>query len=116
MFRNYFKTAFRSLSRRRSFSVINISGLTLGLTAALLIALFVWDEYQYDRSIPGSDRIYRIYTKTTNDHGTDDLAVSPPVFAGLLRKRCVSGGRGGFPRTGDIGAKAAFRSRGQTSV
>ncbi len=86
MFRNYFKTALRSLSRRRSFSIINISGLTLGLTAALLIALFVWDEYQYDRSIPGSDRIYRIYTKTTNDHGTDDLAVSPPVFAGLLRK------------------------------
>lgn len=50
---HYFKTAIRSLSRRRSFSIINISGLTLGLTAALVIALFVWDEHQYDRSIPG---------------------------------------------------------------
>ena len=86
MFRNYFKTALRSLSRHRSFSVINIAGLTLGLTAALLIALFVWDEYQYDRSIPGSDRVYRVYTTTTNDHGTSDVAVSPPVFAGILRK------------------------------
>jgi putative ABC transport system permease protein len=86
MFRNYFNTALRSLSRRRSFSIINISGLTLGLTAAILIALFVWDEHQYDRSIPGSDRIYRVYTTTTNDHGTSDLAVSPPVFAGILRK------------------------------
>jgi putative ABC transport system permease protein len=86
MFRNYFKTALRSLSRRPSFSVINISGLTLGLTAALLITLFVWDEHQYDRSIPGSDRVYRVYTTSTNDHGTADLAVTPPVFAGLLRK------------------------------
>jgi putative ABC transport system permease protein len=86
MFRNYFKTALRSLSRHRSFSIINISGLTLGLTATLLIALFVWDEHQYDRSIPGSDRIYRIYTTTTNGQGTSDLAVSPPVFAGILRK------------------------------
>ncbi|HLX66622.1 MAG TPA: ABC transporter permease, partial [Puia sp.] len=83
---HYFKTAIRSLSRRRSFSIINISGLTLGLTAALLIALFVWDEHQYDRSIPGSDRIYRIITTTTNNQGTADLAVSPPVFAGILRK------------------------------
>jgi len=86
MFRNYFKTALRSLSRRRSFSIINISGLTLGLTAAFLIALFVWDEYQYDRSIPGSDRVYRVYLTNTNDQGTSDLAVSPPVFAGILRK------------------------------
>ncbi|HEV3414194.1 MAG TPA: ABC transporter permease [Puia sp.] len=86
MFRNYLKTALRSLSRRRSFSIINISGLTLGLTATLLIAMFVWDEYQYDRSIPGSDRIYRVYTTTTTDHGTADDAVSAPVFAGILRK------------------------------
>jgi putative ABC transport system permease protein len=86
MFRNYFKTAFRSLSRHRSFSIINISGLTLGLTATLLIALFVWDEHQYDRSIPGSDRVYRVYTTATNGQGTADLAITPPVFAGILRK------------------------------
>jgi putative ABC transport system permease protein len=86
MFRNYFTTALRSLSRRRSFSTINISGLTLGLTAAMLIALFVWDEHQYDRSIPGSDRVYRVYLTTTNDHGTSDLAVSPPAFTDVLRK------------------------------
>ena len=115
MFHNYFKTALRSLSRHRSFSVINIAGLTLGLTAALLIALFVWDEYQYDRSIPGSDRVYRVYTTTTNDHGTSDVAVSPPVFAGILRKE--------YPATEEVTRvlmtseyKQAFRSRGQTTL
>jgi putative ABC transport system permease protein len=86
MFRNYLKTALRSLRRYRSFSILNISGLTLGLTAAFLIALFVRDEFQYDRAVPGGDRIYRLYTTTTNDHGTGDYCVSPPVFAGLLQK------------------------------
>jgi putative ABC transport system permease protein len=83
---NFLKTAFRSLSRRRSFSIINISGLTLGLTAALLIALFVWDEHQYDRSISGGDRIYRVYSTTSNDHGTAEAAVTPPIFAPTLQR------------------------------
>jgi putative ABC transport system permease protein len=94
MFPNYFKTALRSLSRHRSFSIINIAGLTLGLTAAMLIALFVWDEHQYDRSIPGSDRVYRVFSTTTNGQGTSDLAVSPPAFAGILRKE--------FPATEEV--------------
>ncbi len=66
--------------------MINIAGLSLGLTAAMLIALFVWDEHQYDRSITGSDCIYRITTTTTNNQGTAELAVSPPAFAGILRR------------------------------
>jgi putative ABC transport system permease protein len=86
MFRNYFNTALRSLNRNRSFALINISGLTLGLAATLLIALFVWDEHQFDRSIPGGDRVFRVYTTTSNDQGTTDMAVSPPVFAGTLRR------------------------------
>ena len=86
MFRNYIKTALRGLKRNRSFALINISGLTLGLAAALLIALFVWDEHQFDRSISGGERVYRVYTTTTNDHGTTDMAVSPPVFAGTLQR------------------------------
>lgn len=86
MFRNYLKTALRSLNRNRSFALINISGLTLGLAATLLIALFVWDEHQFDRSIPGGDRIYRVYTTSTNDQGSTELAVSPPVFSGTLQR------------------------------
>jgi len=40
MFRNYFKIAVRNLSRNKGFSLINISGLAIGMAAALLIALF----------------------------------------------------------------------------
>jgi putative ABC transport system permease protein len=82
---HYFKTAIRSLSRRRSFSIINISGLTLGLTAALLIALFVWDEFQYDKFVPDGDNIYRVCNTVHQSTGTQDNAVTPPTFAPALQ-------------------------------
>lgn len=49
MFKNYFKVAFRTITRHKGFSFINILGLTLGLTACLLIGLFVRDEKQFDK-------------------------------------------------------------------
>ncbi|MDX5419678.1 MAG: ABC transporter permease, partial [Hymenobacteraceae bacterium] len=61
MLRNYLKTAYRNLFRHKAFSLINISGLALGLTACLLIGLFVYDELQYDRFVPEGDRVYRLY-------------------------------------------------------
>ncbi len=60
MIRNFFKIAFRNITRHKGFSFINIAGLTLGLTACLLIGLFVWDENQYDKFLPGGDRVYRV--------------------------------------------------------
>lgn len=85
MLQNFFKVAFRNMVRHFSFSFINIAGLTLGLTACLLIGLFVWDEYQYDKAIPDGDRIYRIYNEYTNDEGSEDRAAAPPMFATTLK-------------------------------
>lgn len=85
MVRNYFHTALRSLRRRKSFSIINIAGLTLGLAAALLIGLFVLDEYQYDQFVPGGADVYRLYDRVTNQQGTEDVSVTPPTFAGALQ-------------------------------
>lgn len=87
MFRNYFKTALRSLSRRTTFSVINIAGLTLGLCATLLIALFVWDEHQYDKFVPEGDRIYRLCNQVTQNEGTEPVAVTPPTYSGVLLRQ-----------------------------
>ena len=60
MFRNYLITAFRSIVRHKLFSFINIAGLAVGLTAAILIGLFVQQELSFDTWLPGSERIYRI--------------------------------------------------------
>ena len=84
MIRNFFKVALRNILRHKGFSFINIAGLTLGLTACILIGLFVWDEHQYDRSIRDGDRIYRIYSKYTSSGETGERAVAPPMFATTL--------------------------------
>jgi len=86
MIRNFFKIAFRNISRHKGFSFINIAGLTLGLTACILIGLFVWDENQYDKFLPGGDQVYRIYDEYTNHDGTQTLAVSSPMLATTLKQ------------------------------
>ncbi len=60
MFKNYFKTTFRNLLRNKVYSGINILGLTIGLTACLLVATVVIDDLSYDRQWKRSKDIYRI--------------------------------------------------------
>lgn len=86
MIGNYFKIAGRNLVKHKSFSAINIAGLTLGLISCILIAAFVWDEYQYDQFIPGGDQVYRVYSKHVNDGGDENFSVTPPMFATTLQK------------------------------
>lgn len=58
MIRNYFKTAFRTLVKNRSYAAINIAGLAISLTAAMLLLMWVWDEMSYDNMHGKGDRIY----------------------------------------------------------
>jgi putative ABC transport system permease protein len=60
MWRNYLSAALRNLFRNRAYAAINILGLAVGFTAAILIALFVRDELSYDSMYPQADRIYRL--------------------------------------------------------
>jgi putative ABC transport system permease protein len=85
MLRNYFKIAFRNLAKHKSYSFINIAGLTLGLTACILISLFVWDEHQYDRFLADGDQVYRVYNEHVTNQGTNNMAVSPPMFTTTLQ-------------------------------
>lgn len=84
MLRNFFKVAIRNLARHKSFAFLNISGLTLGLTACIMIGLFVWDEHQYDKFIPGSKQLYRVFNEHFNDQGTQNMAVTSPMYATTL--------------------------------
>jgi len=86
MLQNFLKITFRNITRHKGFSFINIAGLTLGLTACILIGLFVWDEHQYDKFLPGSDQVYRVYSEYKNSEGTQMMAVTPPMFASTLDK------------------------------
>ena len=60
MLQNYLITALRNLTRHKLYSFINIAGLTVGLTCAIFIILFVRDELSYDHWIPGTENLYRV--------------------------------------------------------
>ena len=60
MFKNYIKTAWRSLKKNRFYSVVNIAGLTCGLTIGILILLWVQDELSFDRFHKNASNIYRM--------------------------------------------------------
>ena len=63
MFKNYLTIAFRNLRRQKIYSLINISGLALGMTAFLIIAVWVWHEISYDRFHEHASHIYRVAEK-----------------------------------------------------
>lgn len=69
MFKNYLKAALRNLLKQKSFAFINIFGLTISLTSFILIALFIFDEFTYDRFHTEAEHIYRVVESTTSADG-----------------------------------------------
>ncbi|MFI5163267.1 MAG: ABC transporter permease [Sphingobacteriales bacterium] len=84
MFKNYIKTAFRSLLKNKGFTAINVLGLALGLATCLLIVFYVIDELSYDRFNTKADRIYRTNTDIKYGGNTSSYAISPPPMAAAL--------------------------------
>src|SRR6201996_5986428 len=85
MFKNYIKITWRNLARNKVSSIINISGLAIGLACVLLIGMYVKDELSYDRFFKDTNRIYRVNTheKIGNDEFTAGHT-PPPVGLALV--------------------------------
>ncbi|MEM9832316.1 MAG: ABC transporter permease [Bacteroidota bacterium] len=104
MIRNYLKIALRNLARYKQMTLINILGLAVGMTACILILLFVQYELSYDRYHENTDRIYRISREFLDPDGTTNLHLghlAPPFeprlaedFSGIIEKstRLVNNG------------------------
>ncbi|HSL87630.1 MAG TPA: hypothetical protein VK861_11895, partial [Bacteroidales bacterium] len=60
MIKNYFRLAIRNISRNKGFTIINVSGLSIGLAAALLILLWVQEEFSYEKFNLNAEHIYRV--------------------------------------------------------
>ena len=88
MLRNYFKTAFRNIKRYYSYSVLNITGMAIGLSSAILIFLWVQDEWSYDRQFKNADDLYRII-QNENPSGGEAylLAPTPGVLTRTLKEQ-----------------------------
>src|SRR5579871_6391768 len=86
MLKNYFKIAWRNLITSKVYSVINVLGLAAGMTVAMLIALWIWDELTFDKSFANHKQLAQIMTSSVGDDGTistDPLTCQP--IAGELR-------------------------------
>ena len=84
MFQNYFKIGWRNLSKQKMYSSIKIGGFAMGITACLLIALFVQQELSYDVHYRRADHIYRV-VRVSNTRGDIRKAVwFPSPFAKAL--------------------------------
>lgn len=81
MLKNYLKVALRNILKYKGYSLINISGLSLGLAAFFLIMIFVKDEVSYDRHFKNSDNIYRLCSKIKTSNGIQITAQSPSGWA-----------------------------------
>jgi putative ABC transport system permease protein len=79
MIKNYLKIAFRNLWRHKSFSLINIIGLAVGMTAFLLIVMYVRFELSYDNFHAKADQVYRLNVdiKSANDVMKQSVSSAP---------------------------------------
>jgi putative ABC transport system permease protein len=86
MQKNYFKLAFRNLRRNKAHSFINIAGLSVGMTVALLIGLWIWDELSYDKYHDNYARIAQVEQHTTVNGTVHSGATVPMPLGDELRK------------------------------
>ena len=110
MFRNYFKIAFRNLLKNRGYSFINIGGLTVGLASAMLIFLWIADEYSYDKFQTNYHNTYQLYQSqewNMGHIGTAEAMPYPmletlPAKASMVKNICMTNwGEGNMLQVGE---------------
>lgn len=84
MFKNYFKISWRNLMRNRSYTIINVTGLAIGIATCLLIFLIVQYETSFDNFHVNKDRIYRVVNVSNGPDGvTLGAGTQLPLADGL---------------------------------
>ncbi len=86
MIGSMFKIAWRSAVRQKQFSILNVTGLTIGIATSLMIGLYVYDETTYDTFHVKGDRIYRINQPMIWTNWNEQFASTGPNVAEALRE------------------------------
>jgi hypothetical protein len=86
MLYNYIKVAFRNLIRNKTFSLINILGLALGMASSLLIGLWILDELRVGARYPNTPYLYRVLSRETNAGKVDAYDETPGLLADELKQ------------------------------
>ena len=87
MIKNYFKIAWRNLSKNKGYSAINIGGLAVGMAVAMLIGLWIWDELSYDKYHKNYDRIARVMQNQLFNGEVSTQFSNPAVLSKQIRNK-----------------------------
>src|SRR5215213_3044209 len=102
MIKNYFKIAWRNIIKNKFASFINVGGLAVGMTVAILIGLWIYDELSFDKYHKNYNRIAQVMQHVTNNGEVQTVPVVSYPLAAELRKNygndfkniALGGGRG----------------------
>src|SRR5690349_10559002 len=95
MFKNYFKTAWRNITRTIGYSILNVTGLAIGMAVALLIGLWVYEQYSFDKFLPEYKSVYRVQ-RNFNSNGdtltfqTTSLKLAEALHTQIPEIQCVA--------------------------
>src|SRR6195952_2037456 len=92
MFKTYFKLAYRNITKDKAYSIINITGLAIGLASSILILLWVQNELSFDKFHKHAGQIYRIASDFGDSKSAANSAGMPaglkaemPVIKNIVR-------------------------------
>lgn len=91
MFKNYLTIAWRKITRDKTYALVNILGLSLGLCACIVIYVIVSYELSFDTFHPGKDRIYRVMGDVTESTGDKLHFCRVPLAVSLSGRRVLTG-------------------------
>ena len=86
MIKNFFKIAWRNLLRKKSFSFINITGLSIGMAAAILILFWIQHELTFDKYYKDQDRIYQAWNRYEQEGKVNCWTNTPKPMAKAIQQ------------------------------
>jgi putative ABC transport system permease protein len=86
MLKNYLKIAFRNIRRYYAHSILNISGMAIGMACSILLLLWVQDEWSYDRHFKDANNIYRVIEISNPNENEAPFAISSSPLAEILKR------------------------------
>lgn len=90
MFKNYFKIAFRNLKKQKTFTTINVLGLSIGMSISLLAVAMYIDLKQFDTWHPDAEDVYRMTTTVTKAGDKEKYSSAPPALTYRLKEEIPS--------------------------
>ncbi|RFZ94198.1 ABC transporter permease [Mucilaginibacter conchicola] len=86
MIKNYFKTAWRNLTQNKASSIINISGLAIGMAVSFTLLLYVYNEFSFDKFHANNERLYQVFKNQPASGVIKTKSYTPQTLAPVLQK------------------------------